>query len=161
MPCKRFQTCPLFNFFSSHPILNLWRIEYCDKPDNSHCARFQNSSKGISNPVSMLPNGNLVESAPLTLLNAVTKNRVHLVKNVLSNINFDIDFQDINGTTALMIAAEHGYPEMLKIIMEHGANIDIKNYNNETAHDIAMKKNHTEIMNLLQKVEITDLLQQN
>jgi len=151
MPCMHYQTCPLFKYFSSHPILNLWRTSYCDKPDNTHCVRFQNTSKGLPNPMSMLPNGNTVATAPLTLLHAIAKNRTHLVKNILVNIEVDINYQDIKGLTALMIAAALGHIKILEILLQHGAKTDIKNYNNETAYDLAMIKRQNETAALLRR----------
>jgi hypothetical protein len=138
MPCTQYKTCPLFIYFSAHPILNLWRIHYCDKDDNSHCKRFTNTAAGIPNPVSLLPNGKQIELAPLALINAASKNRVHLIKNILANIDIDLDFQNIDGATALMLAARYGNVEAVEVLLKHGAKTDIKNYKNETAYDIAM-----------------------
>jgi len=149
MTCMQFRTCPLFNYFSAHPILSLWRINYCDKPDNSHCVRFQNTAEGKSNPLAMLPNGNMVETAPLALLNAIRIDRFHLVKNILTNIDIDVDFQDINGNTALMIAAGQGFSDIAYLLLERGANKDIKNYNNETAYDLSLIKKQKDTAALL------------
>ena len=144
MPCMQYKACPLFIYFSSHPILNLWRINYCDKSDNTHCVRFKNTTAGIPNPVSLLPNGNQIELAPLTLINAVSKNRIHLIKNILTNIDLDLDYQNIDGMTALMLAARHGNVEAVELLLQHGASMTIKNYRNETAYDIAMGREENE-----------------
>ena len=149
MPCSQYATCPLFIYFSSHPILNLWRTHYCDKSDNTHCLRFQNTQAKKTNPVSLLPNGKQIELAPLTLLNAAKKNRTHLVANILANIDIDLDFQYINGETALMAAAGEGHNKIVKILLEKGANKDVKNYNNETAYDISMIKRLQDTASLL------------
>lgn len=150
MPCLQYSTCPLFSYFSSHPILNLWRTHYCDKSDNTHCVRFQNTQANKTNPVSLLPNGKKIELAPLTLLNAAKKNRIHLVANILANIDIDLDFQDINGETALMVAAGEGHHKVVKILLEKGANKTIKNYNNDTAYSISLIKRQEETASLLQ-----------
>lgn len=144
MSCMHYKTCPLFIYFSSHPILNLWRTNYCDKPDNYHCVRYKNTSAGIANPVSLLPNGKQVELAPLTLINAASKNRTHLIKNILANIKVDLNFQNIDGMTALMLAARYGNTESVQLLLEHKADATIKNYQNETAYDIAMSKGKKE-----------------
>lgn len=149
MPCAHFSTCPLFSYFSSHPILNLWRTHYCDKSDNSHCVRFQNTQANKTNPISLLPNGKQIELAPLTLFNAAKKNRTHLVANILANIDIDLDFQDINGETALMAAASEGHNKVVKFLLEKGANKDVKNYNNKTAFDIALTNHHENTASLL------------
>ena len=144
MPCIQYKTCPLFIYFSAHPILNLWRINYCDKSINTHCVRFKNTVAGISNPISLLPNGSQVELAPLTLINAASKNRTHLIKNILANIDVDLDFQNIDGMTALMLAARYGNTEAVEILLKSGSDTHIKNYRNETAYDLAMSKGQQE-----------------
>lgn len=149
MPCMHYKTCPLFIYFSAHPILNLWRINYCDKPNNTHCIRFKNTAAGISNPISLLPNGTQIELAPLTLINAASKNRTHLVKNILANIDVDLDYQNIDGMTALMLAARNGNTDSVEILLNNNANTLIKNYKNETAYDVAMSKNQLKAAALL------------
>lgn len=144
MPCTQYKTCPLFIYFSSHPILNLWRINYCDKSDNTHCARFKNTAAGIPNPISLLPNGTQIELAPLTLINAASKNRTNLIKSILNNIDLDLEYQNIDGNTALMLSARYGNVEAIELLLEHGAKTDITNYKNETAYDIAMIKGKSE-----------------
>ena len=138
MSCMQYKTCPLFIYFSAHPVLNLWRINYCDKSDNTKCARFKNTSAGITNPISLLPNGTQIELAPLTLINAASKNRTSLIKSILNNINLNLEYQNIDGNTALMLAARNGNVEAIELLLEHGARTDITNYKNETAYDIAM-----------------------
>ena len=144
MPCMQYKTCPLFIYFSAHPILNLWRINYCDKSDNTHCIRYKNTAAGIPNPISLLPNGKQIELAPLTLINAASKNRVHLIKNILNNIELDLDYQNIDGMTALMLAARYGNVEAVDLLLKNGANPMVKNYRNETAYDVAMSKEQSQ-----------------
>lgn len=149
MPCNHYISCPLFKYFSSHPVLKLWRTHYCDKTNNNHCVRFQQTSRGLPNPVSLLPNGKQIELAPLTLLNAAKNNRLHLIKNILTNVVVDINFQNIDGMTALMVAAEQGNHEIAKVMLEHGAEVKIENYNNKTAYDIALRASQKEIAMML------------
>lgn len=157
MPCTHYITCPLFKYFSSHPVLNLWRINYCDKPSNIHCVRFQHTSRGLANPVSLLPNGKQIELAPLTLFNAARNNRLHLIVNILSNIDIDINFQNIDGMTVLMVAAEQGNTEMAEVLLQHGANTKIENYNCETAYHIAQRTNNEKTATLLQRYSVEKL----
>lgn len=144
MPCTQYKTCPLFIYFSSHPVLNLWRINYCNKDDNTHCVRYNNTLAGTPNPVSLLPNGNQIELAPLTLINAASKNRTNLIRSILNNIDIDLEYQNIDGNTALMLAARYGNVEAVELLLMHGAQADIKNYKNETAYDIAMARGNKE-----------------
>lgn len=149
MPCMHYKTCPLFIYFSAHPILNLWRINYCNKPDNTHCVRFKNTTSGLPNPISLLPNGSQIELAPLTLINAASKNRTHLIKNILANIEVDLDYQNIDGMTALMLAARYGNTESVDLLLKHDADTQIRNYRNETAYDVAMSKGQNETAAML------------
>lgn len=126
MPCTHYKTCPLFIYFSAHPILKLWRTNYCDKSNNSHCVRYINTAAGKANPISLLPNGAHIELAPLTLINAASKNRTHLVKNILANIDVDLDFQNIDGMTALMLAARNGNTDSVEILLNNKASTNIK-----------------------------------
>jgi len=151
MSCIHYNTCPLFKYFASHPVLNLWRVHYCNKSDNNHCVRYQQTVRGIPNAVSLLPNGKHIETAPLALLNAVQKNRVHLLLNILENIDIDIDFQNIDGMSALMIAAQQGNSKIVNLLLQHGANPDLKNYDDETAYEIALRNRQKDIATLFRE----------
>jgi ankyrin repeat protein len=62
----------------------------------------------------------------------------------------DLDFQDHNGKTALMKAAENGNKEICKILLEHGANPDIKDKNNgDTALILASSQGNIDIILML------------
>ncbi len=54
--------------------------------------------------------------------------------------NMQIDHQDTNRNTALMVATEHGQLEILEILLAHGADPDLTNGNNQTAQQIYMTK---------------------
>jgi len=151
MSCTHYETCPLFKYFSSHPVLNLWRIHYCDKADNSHCMRYKQTSRGLPNPVSLLPNGKNVEIAPLALINAAKNNRIHLINNILQNIDIDLNFQNIDGMTALMVAAQKGNTKIVETILQHRVDTEIRNYKDETAYDIALSSQQKETATLLRQ----------
>ncbi|MFC1478069.1 ankyrin repeat domain-containing protein [Candidatus Margulisiibacteriota bacterium] len=54
-----------------------------------------------------------------------------------------------NGKTALMVAAKRGRTEVVKLLIEAGADLNLKNVEDRTALMIAAEKGHTEIIKLL------------
>lgn len=65
----------------------------------------------------------------------------HIIKNndfnkfikIIHSKNFDIDGKDSSGNSPLMIASKFGRYDMVKYLLDKGANIDTKNYDDETA----------------------------
>jgi len=70
---------------------------------------------------------------------------INIIKN---NIN-PIDKQNIHGFTALMVAAKNGHIEIVKILLQSGANPNITDNSNKTAYMYALDTNNTELINLL------------
>jgi quinoprotein dehydrogenase-associated probable ABC transporter substrate-binding protein len=56
----------------------------------------------------------------------------------------DVNAQAKNGMTALMIAATHNSPPMIGLLMESGANPDVKNKQGKTASDVAKMNGNLE-----------------
>ncbi len=85
---------------------------------------------------------------PEKLFNALqTKdlnNSLILVKNV-SQVNYCGEGQ----LSLLMLASEDGYTEVCKILIDKGANLDLRDYEDETALLIASQRGRTEIVKLL------------
>ena len=60
MSCSHATTCPLFPHL--HSSLAGWKRTYCDSADGwLNCARYTKSLKGESVPLSLLPNGKMVQ----------------------------------------------------------------------------------------------------
>ena len=75
------------------------------------------------------------------------------IDNVLSLIKagVDVNIQDKNGITAMMIAAENGYLELLRELKQAGADVNIQNYYGDTALMCATKKEqHNCVQKLLE-----------
>jgi len=53
------------------------------------------------------------------------------------------------GYTALMGASEYGYTEIVKLLIEEGADVNAQDYMGYTAFNFASKEGHTEIIKLL------------
>lgn len=58
---------------------------------------------------------------------------------------------NLNGDTALHIACAMGRRKLTKILLEAGTSLEIKNAQNETPRDIAIRKNLIEIIEILDK----------
>lgn len=56
--CKWFDICPMRTFEKVKKISLKWRNKYC-LSDFLHCQRYIETSKGISHPANMLPDGTI------------------------------------------------------------------------------------------------------
>jgi hypothetical protein len=100
-------------------------------------------------------------------LNAVFKNNIPVVKEFIELGYNGINKKDRNGQTPLMIAVIEAHPEVVKLLLEHGADINETDNDNETAFDIAkqhrleeytgdllyLRVHSEEIIDLLEKAE--------
>jgi uncharacterized protein len=53
----------------------------------------------------------------------------------------NVDTADNNKTTPLHLAAKNGYPDILEVLLERGADITAKDYKNRNALEVAIEKN--------------------
>lgn len=81
------------------------------------------------------------------LINAIDENDINLAKQLLDNIN-DINNM-YNGYHPLINTAEKGYKEIAILLLERGANINLRNKKGTTALMVAAQKGHTETVILL------------
>jgi ankyrin repeat protein len=82
------------------------------------------------------------------LMACVMKNEFHLVDELfLKKVNLDLT--DANGITALMLAVQFKNVEMVKKLVNAGANKGLKCNQNKTAFEYAVFSNSEEIINLL------------
>ncbi|MFC1478022.1 ankyrin repeat domain-containing protein [Candidatus Margulisiibacteriota bacterium] len=51
--------------------------------------------------------------------------------------------------TPLMIAAQNGYTDIAKVLLEHGADVKIKDENGDSALMLAVNSGHPEIVQIL------------
>lgn len=71
---------------------------------------------------------------------AVRKNHFEVVEAMLKkgvNVDLTEDKPSVAGTTFLHLACEHGYPQLVKMLMDAGADDTLKNEQEETAAHIA------------------------
>ncbi len=69
---------------------------------------------------------------------AATKGHIQVMKTLLDNYAY-IDAQSPNKTTPLMMAAMYGTPEAVQLLLDEGADPLLKNEQNMTAVDFALK----------------------
>lgn len=86
------------------------------------------------------------------LLRATRRNDIKSVKKFL-NVRPQVDSKDRIGNTGLMIAAQNGHVNLVKLFLEYGADPEIENKKQENAMQLATKYGHAEIIALLTKVK--------
>ena len=95
----------------------------------------------------------------IDLFDAVKNNNVEQVKSFLKN-GIDLNTQNEDGYTALMIASFNNYIDLVKLLLEKKAKLNILTTNEikkygETALMLAAKKDHIQIVEILAKTLIT------
>lgn len=94
---------------------------------------------------------------PGELANAAMRCSTEAVADLLRR-GAEVDEHGMGGTTALMWAAHIGNKEMVVLLLEHGADTEVKNDNRNVARDFAELNNHVEVLQLL---EIAPQIRQN
>ena len=151
MSCTHTTDCPLFAQFAMEPSLAVWQQHYCD--DNyQKCARYELSLKGAAVPLTLMPNGKMIEKkikskeemGGTALFNAILKGRASMVKSMLSSKMATGHIVSGDGSTPLMAAASIGNLEIVNILLEAGCNPFTKNKNDMNALMVAEKKGFPE-----------------
>lgn len=83
------------------------------------------------------------------LLEAAARGHTEIVKQLLKHRKVNINVQNNHGVSSLMHAAWHGHTEIAKLLIDAGANKNLKNSSGNTALDSAKHKKHQNIVNLL------------
>jgi len=71
------------------------------------------------------------------------------VQHLVQELHIDVDYIDRTGSTALMYASYAGHLEIVKFLVEHGANPNIKNLKGGTAARYAAYAGHRDIVEYL------------
>jgi ankyrin repeat protein len=75
-------------------------------------------------------------------------NRVELVRWMLAN-GADVNQPDVNGQTALHVAAASGHAGVLQLLLDHAGDATLKDTQGRTPRDIALAKGKTEAAKML------------
>lgn len=87
----------------------------------------------------------------LALEETFRKNKLEIVKKLLKRFNTDPNVTDKEGNTALFCAINAKDMDMTKLLIDNGANINLKNADEDTPLLIAARKNLTNLVELLIK----------
>jgi glutaminase len=77
------------------------------------------------------------------LIYSVSVNDLEQVKELLQNKHTDINDSDYDNRTPLHLAAVEGHFDMIKYLVENGANIDVKDRSGNTPYSEAQRQNGT------------------
>lgn len=69
--------------------------------------------------------------------------------NVLIRDKVDLNVQDAQGNTAVMVAAELGYNSILELLIKNNAGVDMKNNDGNTAVTLAVLHSHCDTVKML------------
>lgn len=83
------------------------------------------------------------------LQHSATNDRVEIVKFLLDEGYCDVNDTSV-GITALMFAARDSTPEMVQLLLDYGADKNIKSTDGKTAYDYAVQFNNKDIIALLE-----------
>lgn len=87
------------------------------------------------------------------LLIAAWDNAMNVIRFLLEtpNLNISLNQADGNGFTPLIKAAIKGHTEVVKYLLNHNADCDIRDKQDKSAHDYAVEKKRSNIIHLLEK----------
>lgn len=148
MSCSHSSSCPLFAQFAMEPALAIWKKHFCDG-EYTNCARYQMGLKGEVVPITLLPNGKMIEHkvkskeeiGGTALFNAILKNRTPMVKSMLSSKMASVDVVANDGSTPLMVAVSIGNTEIAEFLLSAGCNPFKTNNDGYDALTVAQRKN--------------------
>ena len=158
MSCSHSSSCPLFAQFAMEPALAVWKKHFCDG-EYSNCARYQKGLIGEVVPLTLLPNGKMIEHkvkskeeiGGTALFNAILKNRVPMVKSMLSSKMSSVNGVANDGSTPLMVAASIGNSEIIEFLLSVGCNPFKTNNDGYDALIVAQKKNFPECEKIIKE----------
>jgi len=77
--------------------------------------------------------------------------REGMTEELIGNVDHGLppDVQDVDGNTALMLAAYHGQVATVRALIERGADVDLRNHRNQAPVAGALFKGEDEVVRLL------------
>ncbi|MCC5791937.1 MAG: amino acid adenylation domain-containing protein [Legionellaceae bacterium] len=90
------------------------------------------------------------------LASMVIKGNVKMIERMLKSGKVDVNQQDARGRTALYIAAYHGRSEIVSLLRQYKAQIDIAKHSGTTPKACADRMGHQHLLEHLTPVSVTD-----
>ncbi len=107
-------------------------------------------ARGDVAAVAPLPAKPAVPVTPEALKQAIKSNDLETAKGLLATRQIDLNEEIFYGhKSALMVAAKYGRTEMVSLLLDYGADIDISDADGEKALLYAAEKGHAEVISLL------------
>ena len=73
------------------------------------------------------------------------------LERLLEHPDIDLNIQNLQGNTALMVAIKRGRREIVQLLLDAGVNLDIRNNEGKRAEDIAIEKGFLNIARMIQQ----------
>lgn len=86
-------------------------------------------------------NTKLMRKLRIYAWNCVSDKRIR-INNMIENKHSDLNIQNNNGDTALIIASDWSLHDHVELLIKNGANVNIQNKNGDTALNVVFKENH-------------------
>ncbi|CAL1528394.1 unnamed protein product [Lymnaea stagnalis] len=83
------------------------------------------------------------------LMQEIQNGRIHNVSTLIIKNGADVNAEDLQGRTPLVIAAQKGFKNAAEILLKNGADINKKDKKKRTALMYAIQNNHVDIVELL------------
>ena len=77
------------------------------------------------------------------------RGHIETAKWLLKNTSCDVNHQNYAGQTALMMSSLFGHEEMIKMLLEHGADPQIEDFQGNTAASLAQGQGLTDVVEIL------------
>ena len=85
---------------------------------------------------------------------AATKGNTKIIALLIQNGGFDINARDAMLRTPLMMVAQNGHCDSIRLLLGHGAEIDGRNSEGLKANDIARKYGHKTAVVIFERYEV-------
>lgn len=89
---------------------------------------------------------------------AIRENNIRDVRRIIENNKDIINSQNKDGQTALMIACRYSSDDMVRLLLEYGADIGLKDAEGHTALQIAFAEEEEEVVNMIKAAHTADRL---
>ncbi|MEX2364957.1 MAG: ankyrin repeat domain-containing protein [Pseudohongiellaceae bacterium] len=156
MTCSHTSNCQLYAQFAADASLKLWKQHYCEGLYDQ-CARYQLALEGKAVPLTLLPNGKMVERrsreqiSASALFNAIQKQRVGVVRSLIKTGMSSYELKTEDGLTPLMASVAVGNTELVNLMLEYGCSPYTTNREGKRAIDLARESGFSDCEGILDK----------